>query len=95
MDVIYAHCPPAPSTRLQGLHTCPVQETQHHPASVDLELVKRLLASTKASTLRAFLAREFCNISDDLARAPLPGLHVRAPLCRLVLFGSVPAHTDL
>lgn len=45
------------------------QETQHHPASVDLELVKRLLAATKAPTLRAFLTREFCNISDDYARA--------------------------
>jgi DNA topoisomerase VI subunit B len=79
---------------------CTVQETQHHPASVDLELVKRLLASTKAPTLRAFLAREFCNVSDDLARAPLPGLHMRMPLrhrllslCRRILFASVPAHT--
>ena len=48
------------------------QETQHHPASVDLELVKRLLAATKAPTLRAFLTREFCNISDDYARAAAP-----------------------
>ncbi|KAK9840997.1 hypothetical protein WJX81_004968 [Elliptochloris bilobata] len=46
----------------------PPTETQHHPASVDLELVKRLLAATKAPTLRAFLTREFCNISDVYAR---------------------------
>lgn len=36
---------------------------------MDLELVKRLLAATKAPTLRTFLTREFCNISDDYARA--------------------------
>jgi hypothetical protein len=34
---------------------------------VDLELVKRLLASTKASSMGAFLAREFDNVSKALA----------------------------
>lgn len=37
----------------------PPARVKHHPASVDLELVKRLLATTRAPTLRAFLHREF------------------------------------
>lgn len=43
--------------------------TKHHPASVDLELVKRLVATTKAKTLQAFLSSEFCNISREHAGA--------------------------
>ncbi|KAK9811024.1 hypothetical protein WJX73_007287 [Symbiochloris irregularis] len=45
----------------------PPKDTKHHPASVDLELVKRLAASSKASTLHKFLASEFSNIPKDLA----------------------------
>ena len=41
--------------------------TKHHPSSVDLELIKRLAATTKAKTLTAFLCREFACISKDLA----------------------------
>ena len=44
-----------------------VQDVKHHPASVDLELIKRLLATTKCKTLQQFLAREFSSISKDYA----------------------------
>ncbi len=44
-----------------------MQAVKHHPASVDLELVKRLTATTKASNLQKFLATEFTSISRDLA----------------------------
>lgn len=60
-------------------HAEVMQETQHHPASVDLELVKRLLAATKAPTLRAFLTREFCNISDEYAREATLQSAMQAP----------------
>ena len=43
------------------------QAVKHHPASVDLELVKRLIATTKCSTLQKFLATEFTSVSRDLA----------------------------
>ncbi len=46
-----------------------VQEVKHHPASVDLELIKRLAATTKAATLQAFLCREFSCISKEHAGA--------------------------
>jgi hypothetical protein len=49
-----------------------LQATKHHPASVDLELVKRLVTTTKASTLKAFLSKEFSNISKDYAGTPPP-----------------------
>lgn len=45
----------------------PPKATKHHPSSVDLELVKRLLAETKATSLGAFLAREFDQVSKALA----------------------------
>ena len=45
----------------------PPTEVKHHPASVDLELVKRLLTSTKATSMRQFLAREFSCVSRDHA----------------------------
>ena len=48
-----------------------VQAVKHHPASVDLELVKRLTATTQASNLQKFLATEFTSISRDLAGAVL------------------------
>ena len=47
-----------------------LQDTKHHPASVDLELVKRLVATTKCSSLQKFLVSEFSAISKDLAGAP-------------------------
>ena len=40
---------------------------KHHPASVDLELVKRLVLSTKYSNLQSFLYKEFACISKDYA----------------------------
>ena len=47
--------------------SCVMQEVKHHPASVDLELVKRLAASTTASTLQNFLYKEFSCISKEYA----------------------------
>lgn len=44
-----------------------LQVVKHHPASVDLELVKRLVLSTKANTLQGFLYKEFACISKDYA----------------------------
>ena len=41
----------------------PPGEVKHHPASVDLELVKKLASSTTAPNLPAFLAREFACVS--------------------------------
>ncbi|GFR50834.1 hypothetical protein Agub_g13107 [Astrephomene gubernaculifera] len=45
----------------------PPRTTKHHPSSVDLELVKRLIAGSEATTLRAFLRREFDCVNQDLA----------------------------
>jgi DNA topoisomerase VI subunit B len=44
-----------------------LQITKHHPSSVDLELVKRLITETKASSLSTFLTREFDQVSKALA----------------------------
>ena len=44
---------------------------KHHPASVDLELIKRLAATTRAKTLLQFLCRDFSCISKDFAGAVL------------------------
>ncbi|PNW88219.1 hypothetical protein CHLRE_01g019750v5 [Chlamydomonas reinhardtii] len=41
--------------------------TKHHPSSVDLELVKRLLRATTAKTLAAFLQKEFDRVDKSLA----------------------------
>lgn len=46
----------------------PPAEVKHHPASVDLELVKRLAASTTAPSLPAFLAKEFACVSKAHAQ---------------------------
>lgn len=57
----------------------PPARVKHHPASVDLELVKRLLATTRAPTLRAFLHREFSCVgkahADRLAAEARAGMH--------------------
>lgn len=45
----------------------PPRLTKHHPSSVDLELVKRLIAATDAKTLTAFLRKEFDCVSAALA----------------------------
>ncbi len=42
-------------------------ETKHHPASVDLELIKRLLQSSPRANMVAFLKNEFACISADKA----------------------------
>ena len=63
--------------RALAWHPCPtsaVQAVKHHPASVDLELVKRLIVTTKASNLQKFLATEFTSISRDLAGVVLDGV---------------------
>lgn len=43
------------------------EATKHHPSSVDLELVKRLVASTKYTRMSTFLGKEFDCVSKDLA----------------------------
>lgn len=53
---------------------CWCQEVKHHPASVDLELVKRLAATTTTSNLKSFLYKEFSCISKDYAGHPPPCL---------------------
>eukprot|EP00889_Picochlorum_renovo_P003283 jgi/Picre1/30313/NNA_005677.t1 len=45
----------------------PPEATKHHPSSVDLELVKRLVESTKYTKLSSFLYKEFDCVSKDLA----------------------------
>ncbi|KAG2447229.1 hypothetical protein HYH02_007969 [Chlamydomonas schloesseri] len=45
----------------------PPAPTKHHPSSVDLELVKRLLRATPAKTLTAFLQKEFDRVDKSLA----------------------------
>jgi DNA topoisomerase VI B subunit len=56
----------------------PPARVKHHPASVNLELVKRLLATTRAPTLRAFLHREFSCVgkahADRLAAEARAGI---------------------
>jgi DNA topoisomerase VI subunit B len=48
-------------------HGAIYQATKHHPSSVDLELVKRLIAETPATSLVKFLAREFDQVNQGLA----------------------------
>ncbi|XP_022754303.1 DNA topoisomerase 6 subunit B isoform X2 [Durio zibethinus] len=42
-------------------------ETKHHPSSVDILLIKRLIAETSKQTLLQFLQHEFVNIGKSLA----------------------------
>lgn len=42
-------------------------ETKHHPSSVDLLLIKRLIAETSKQNLLQFLQHEFVNIGKPLA----------------------------
>lgn len=42
-------------------------ETKHHPSSVDLLLIKRLITDTSKKTLLQFLQHEFVNINKTLA----------------------------
>lgn len=42
-------------------------ETKHHPSSVDLLLIKRLIAETSKQNLLQFLQHEFVNISKSYA----------------------------
>lgn len=46
----------------------PPAATKHHPSSVDLELVKRLIDATKYNKLSTFLCKEFDCVSKDLAQ---------------------------
>lgn len=43
------------------------QAVKHHPAAVDLELIKRLAGATPCTTLVAFLSKEFDCVSRDYA----------------------------
>lgn len=43
------------------------EETKHHPSSVDLLLIKRLIAETSKQTLLQFLQHEFVNIGKSYA----------------------------
>ncbi|PSC70486.1 DNA topoisomerase 6 subunit B isoform B [Micractinium conductrix] len=45
----------------------PPQAVKHHPAAVDLELIKRLAGATPCTTLVAFLSKEFDCVSRDYA----------------------------
>ncbi|KAL6764853.1 topoisomerase VI B subunit, transducer-domain-containing protein [Haematococcus lacustris] len=45
----------------------PPVATKYHPSSVDLELIKRLVASTKTDSLVKFLTKEFDSINRELA----------------------------
>lgn len=45
----------------------PPAATKYHPSSVDLELVKRLIESTKCSKLSTFLCKEFDCVSKGLS----------------------------
>ena len=45
----------------------PPVATKHHPSSVDLESVKRLIHSTRYTKLSTFLCKEFDCVSKDLA----------------------------
>lgn len=42
-------------------------ETKHHPSSVDLLLIKRLITETSKQNLLQFLQHEFVNISKSYA----------------------------
>lgn len=42
-------------------------ETKHHPSSVDLLLIKRLITETSKQNLLQFLQHEFVNISKPHA----------------------------
>jgi DNA topoisomerase VI subunit B len=64
---------PASSVAATAAAAVDLQATKHHPSSVDLELVKRLLVNTKAASLGAFLAREFDQVSKALAGKAVQG----------------------
>ncbi|KAI9195324.1 hypothetical protein LWI28_013817 [Acer negundo] len=54
------------SRRTDVMPPVPV-ETQHHPSSVDLLLIKRLITETSKQNLLQFLQHEFVNIGKSLA----------------------------
>ncbi|XP_031261680.1 DNA topoisomerase 6 subunit B [Pistacia vera] len=54
------------SRRTDAMPPVPV-ETKHHPSSVDLLLIKRLIAETLKQNLLQFLQHEFVNIGKSLA----------------------------
>lgn len=54
------------SRRTDAMPPVPV-ETKHHPSSVDLLLIKRLIAETSKQNLLQFLQHEFVNIGKSLA----------------------------
>lgn len=56
-------------------------ETKHHPSSVDLLLIKRLVTDTSKKTLLQFLQNEFVNINKNLA-ARLIGKYDRSIITR-------------
>lgn len=45
----------------------PPREVKPHPYGVDIELLKRMLSDTTASTLKDFLIREFQNVGESTA----------------------------
>jgi len=46
----------------------PPTEVKHHPSSVDLLVLKRLIADTRCTTLSSFLNKEFTSIDGKLAQ---------------------------
>lgn len=51
-------------------------ETKHHPSSVDLLLIKRLITETSKQSLLQFLQHEFVNIGKSYAER-LIGKHLQ------------------
>ena len=47
-----------------------LQVVKHHPASLDLETLKRLVTITKTNSLKQFLSKDLANISRDFAGGP-------------------------
>lgn len=66
------------------------QIIKHHPASVDLELIKRLAAASKDATLLAFLSKSFACVSRELSGNGAGGT------CGCTMFASTfPFHCQL
>ena len=45
----------------------PPKEAKHHPSDVDLELLKKIISESKQRKLKAFLCKEFSNITSQYA----------------------------
>ncbi|GBF92117.1 DNA topoisomerase [Raphidocelis subcapitata] len=70
--------------------------TKHHPSSVDLELVKRLVVATDKKNMVAFLSKEFDCITRDLAGRLVEemrsGVQADTPPCKMTTQQVVRLH---